>query len=47
MSIYLYKSVFQFWELGQAAAGAVLIFVMFFFLASALYRLFSRRLKLF
>lgn len=47
ISIYLYKTVFQFWELGRAAAGAVLIFVMFFFFASLLYRLFSRRLKLF
>lgn len=47
VSIYLYKSVFQFWELGRAAAGAVLIWVMFFIFASILYRIFSRRLKLF
>lgn len=47
VSIYLYKSVFQFWELGRAAAGAVLIWIMFFVFASILYRIFSRRLKLF
>lgn len=47
ISIYLYKSVFQFWELGRAAAGAVLIWVIFFIVASILYRIFSRRLKLF
>lgn len=47
VSIYLYKSVFQFWELGRAAAGAVLIWVMFFIFGSILYRIFSRRLKLF
>lgn len=47
ISIYLYKSVFQFWELGRAAAGAVLIWVIFFVVASILYRIFSRRLKLF
>jgi multiple sugar transport system permease protein len=47
ISIYLYKTVFQFWELGRAAAGAVLIFLAFFILASVLYRLFSVRLKLF
>ena len=47
ISIYLYKSVFQFWELGRAAAGAVLIWVIFFFFATILYRLFSNRLKLF
>jgi multiple sugar transport system permease protein len=47
VSIYLYKSVFQFWELGRAAAGAVLIWVMFFIFASILYQIFSKRLKLF
>jgi multiple sugar transport system permease protein len=47
VSIYLYKSVFQFWELGRAAAGAVLIWVIFFFFATILYRIFSNRLKLF
>jgi multiple sugar transport system permease protein len=47
VSVYLYKSVFQFWELGRAAAGAVLIWVMFFIFASVLYRILSRRLKLF
>lgn len=47
VSIYLYKSVFQFWELGRAAAGAVLIWIMFFISATILYRIFSKRLKLF
>jgi multiple sugar transport system permease protein len=47
LSLYLYKTVFQFWELGRAAAGAVLVWLMFFILASMLYRLFIRRLKLF
>jgi multiple sugar transport system permease protein len=47
VSLYLYKSVFQFWELGRAAAGAVLIWIMFFIFASVLYRIFTRRLKLF
>jgi multiple sugar transport system permease protein len=47
ISLYLYKGVFHFWELGRAAAAAVLIFVMFFVFASVLYRLFSRRLMLF
>ena len=43
ISIYLYKSVFQFWELGRAAAGAVLIWSCFFIFATILYRLFSNR----
>jgi multiple sugar transport system permease protein len=47
LSLYLYKTVFQFWELGRAAAGAVIIFLMFFILAGRLYKLFSVRLKLF
>jgi multiple sugar transport system permease protein len=47
ISVYLYKNVFQFWELGRAAAGAVIIWVMFFIFASVLYRIFTRRLKLF
>lgn len=47
VSLYLQKSVFHFWELGRAAAGAVLIWVMFFVFASVLYRIFTRRLKLF
>jgi multiple sugar transport system permease protein len=47
VSLYLFKNVFHFWELGRAAAGAVLIWVMFFAFASILYRIFTRRLKLF
>ncbi len=46
VSIYLYKTVFQFWELGRAAAGAVIIWIMLFIFASVLYRIFTRRLKL-
>jgi multiple sugar transport system permease protein len=47
ISLYIYKNVFQFWELGRAAAAAVIIWVMFFVLAGRLYKLFSARLKLF
>lgn len=47
MSIYLYKGVFDYYEVGLAAAAAVIIFVMFFILASIIYRIFSRTLKLF
>jgi multiple sugar transport system permease protein len=47
ISMFLYKDVFEFFNVGEAAAAAVIIFVLFFILASAAYRLFTRRLKLF
>ena len=47
ISMYLYKDVFEFFKVGEAAAAAVIIFVLFFVLASAAYRLFTRRLRLF
>lgn len=47
MSVYLYKNVFDYYEVGLAAAAAVIIFVLFFILATIIYRLFSRTLKLF
>jgi multiple sugar transport system permease protein len=47
ISLYLYKQVFSFYEVGRAAAAAVVIFILFFVFASLAYRLFSKRLKLF
>ena len=47
ISLYLYKHVFDFFEVGVAAAAAVVIFVLFFIFASIAYRLFTRTLKLF
>ena len=47
VSIFLYKNVFDYYEIGLAAAAAVLIFVMFFIGATIIYRIFSRTLKLF
>jgi multiple sugar transport system permease protein len=47
ISLYLYKQVFSFFEVGRAAAAAVIIFLMFFVLASIAYQLLSKRLKLF
>ena len=47
MSVYLYKNVFDYFEVGLAAAAAVIIFVLFFIFSSLVYRLFSRTLKLF
>jgi multiple sugar transport system permease protein len=47
ISLYLYKQVFSFFEVGTAAAAAVIIFIMFFVLASIAFQLLSKRLKLF
>lgn len=47
VSMFLYKSVFDYYKIGLAAAAAVLIFVMFFIGAAIIYRIFSRTLKLF
>jgi multiple sugar transport system permease protein len=47
VSVYLYKNVFDYYEVGLAAAAAVVIFILFFVIASLVYRLFSRTLKLF
>ena len=47
ISIYLYKNVFDFFEVGLSAAAAVIIFILFFIFASIAYRLFTRTLKLF
>jgi multiple sugar transport system permease protein len=47
VSIYLYKNVFDYYEVGLAAAAAVLVFFLFFIFSTLVYRLFSRTLKLF
>lgn len=47
ISLFLYKKAFDFFDVGQAAAAAVVIFAMFFVFASVAYRIFTRHLKLF
>ena len=46
ISFYLFRSVFEFWEIGRAAAAAVIVFVLFFILTSIVYRVFHKRLRL-
>lgn len=47
VSLYLYRNVFDYYEVGLSAAAAVVIFFIFFIFATLVYRLFSRTLKLF
>ncbi|KWX65854.1 hypothetical protein ASJ79_07300 [Mycobacterium sp. NAZ190054] len=47
VSIFLYKGVFDYYEVGLAAAAAVIVFLLFFVLASWTYRLFTKTLRLF
>lgn len=47
VSLYLYRNVFDYYEVGLAAAAAVLVFVLFFVFSTLIYRLFTRTLKLF
>ena len=46
ISYYLFRSVFEFWEIGRAAAAAVIVFVLFFVMTSIVYRVFHKRLRL-
>jgi multiple sugar transport system permease protein len=47
VSLFTYKTVFDFWDLGTATACAVVIWVMFFAFSNAFYQLARRKLKAF
>jgi multiple sugar transport system permease protein len=47
VSLFVYKRVFDFWDLGPAAATAVVIWIMFFAFANAFYRVARRTLGAF
>lgn len=47
VSLFLYRQGFDFFNVGLAAAAAVIIFAIFFALATIFYRVFTRRLRLF
>ena len=47
VSIYLQRQGFDFFNVGLAAAGAVVIFAAFFAMATVVYRVFVNRLRLF
>ena len=42
VSFFLFRGVFQFWEIGRAAAAAVIVFLM----TTIVYRIFQRKLRL-
>src|SRR4030095_10289260 len=41
-SVFVYKTVFDFWDLGPATATAVVIWIMFFVLANGFYQVARR-----
>jgi multiple sugar transport system permease protein len=47
VSLYVYKRVFDFWDLGKASAAAVVVFLMFFGLANIFYKVAQRWLRAF
>jgi len=47
VSLFVYKRVFDFWDLGPAAATAVVIWVMFFAFANGFYQVARRKLGAF
>jgi multiple sugar transport system permease protein len=47
VSLYIYKRVFEFWDLGKAAAAAVLVFLLFFVFTNVFYQVARRWLRAF
>jgi multiple sugar transport system permease protein len=47
VSLFTYKTVFDFWNLGTATATAVVIWLMFFVFSNLVYQLLKRRLRIF
>jgi multiple sugar transport system permease protein len=47
VSLFTYKTVFDFWNLGTATATAVVIWVMFFVFSTLFYQVAKRRLRAF
>jgi len=47
LSLFTYKTVFDFWDLGTATATAVVIWVMFFLFSNAFYQVVKRKLRAF
>jgi multiple sugar transport system permease protein len=47
LSLFTYKTVFDFWNLGTATATAVVIWLMFFVSSNLVYQLLKRRLRIF
>ena len=47
LSLFTYKTVFDFWNLGTATATAVVIWIMFFVFCSVFYQVARRRLRAF
>jgi multiple sugar transport system permease protein len=47
VSLFTYKTVFDFWNLGTATATAVVIWLMFFVSSNLVYQLLKRRLRIF
>ncbi len=47
VSLYVYKRVFDFWDLGKASASAVVVFVTFFTFANVFYKVAQRWLRAF
>ena len=46
-SLFVYKTVFDFWDLGPASATAVVIWIMFFVFANGFYQIARRKLGAF
>lgn len=47
VSLYVYKRVFDFWDLGKASASAVIVFLLFFAFANVFYQVAKRWLRAF
>jgi multiple sugar transport system permease protein len=47
VSLFIYKKVFTFWELGSASAAAVVIWILFFIFCSVFYQVARKKLKAF
>lgn len=47
VSLFTYKTVFDFWNLGAATATAVVVWIMFFVFSNAFYQLVKRTLRAF
>jgi multiple sugar transport system permease protein len=47
VSLYVYKRVFDFWDLGKASASAVIVFLLFFTFANLFYRVAQKWLRAF
>lgn len=46
-SVYIYKRVFDFWELGKASVSAIVVFLIFFLFANAFYKVAQKWLRAF